>query len=361
MDLTVFYLSDSSIRGGFDPGFGRNVAWDLPLLKGYKSVFLKRESQPERRWSLAIPGPVELFKREKFDCVMIPGYSRPFEWQVLLTAKRLGVKVIMRGEFAPSSGKNPFKRVIRRVLLSFLYRQVDAFAVIGTQARRHLVEHGVRPERMASSPYAVDPGLFSKRNDAGKTVALRKEMGFNSRDKVVLFSGKLIPRKRPETLIEAIGKLSAHPEIKALLLGDGKSRQSLKALADRVAPNRVRFAGFVNQTKLKDYFALADVFVLPSEYETWGLVVNEAMHCGLPVMASNMVGCIEDLVAPRINGYVFPVGDSTTLASNLKDIFQPPQKIKKYSRASRKRIARFTPPLAAKGIRESIALALETK
>jgi glycosyltransferase involved in cell wall biosynthesis len=359
LDLTVFYLSDSSVRGDVDPGFGRKVKWDVPLLEGYKSVFLKPDAHPENRWSLTIPSLTALLKEGGFQCVVIPGYSRPFEWQILWTAKRLGIKIVMRGEFAPSARQNRFKNLIRKQVLKAIYRRVDAFAVIGIEARTHLEEHGVRPENLFSSPYCVDSVLFSQKANPAKVSSLRKKMGLKPKDKVVLFSGKLIPRKRPDTLIKAIAQLSDLPKVKAVLVGDGELMTSLRQLADQLAPGRIFFPGFINQTQLSEYFGLAGALVLPSEYETWGLVINEAMHQGLPVFATNKVGCVKDIVLPGCTGEVFETGDFKTLAEYLRRLWTKPGLRRKYSTNAKKVIQDFTPLLAAKGLLTAITKAVE--
>jgi glycosyltransferase involved in cell wall biosynthesis len=359
LEVTVFYLSDSSIKGGFDPGFGREIKWDVPLLKGYKSVFLKRNANPARRWSLYIPSLTALLKEGGFQCVVIPGYSRPFEWQILWTARDLGIKVVMRGEFAPSFSENPIKKWVRKKFLKVIYSRVDAFAVIGIEARKHLGEHGVKAEKLFSSPYCVDSTLFSKKVKSEKVSALRKKLGLNRQDKIVLFSGKLITRKRPETLIRAIAQMTDLSKVKAVLLGDGKLMPLLKQLANQIAPGRIFFPGFVNQTQLGDYFGLADAFVLPSEYETWGLVINEAMHHGLPVYASDKIGCVKDLVLPGCTGEVFEVDDFKTLAEQLKRLLTDSNLSEKYSKNAIKVIQKHNPQEAAKGIQKAIFKAIE--
>ncbi len=358
LDLTVFYLSDSSIRGGYDPGFGRAVKWDLPLLEGYKSVFLNRNAEPSKRWSLHSGDIFSRLQNGKFQCVVILGYSRPFEWQVLRAAEKLDIGVVMRGEFAPSERTNPLKKAFRSALLKIIYKRVDSFAVIGKQASQHLKDHGVTPDRMFSSPYGVDSSLFGRRARS-EFLSLRKKFDLHTKDRIVLFSGKLIPRKRPDTVIKAIAHLKDMPQVKTLLVGDGKLMDSLKKLADKIAPQKVIFAGFVNQTQLNGYFGLADALVLPSEYETWGLVINEAMHHGLPVFSSDKVGCAPNLVLPGVTGEIFPVGDSKTLAEELKRMWTVPGLQKSYSANSLRIIKDYTPLAAARGIHAAIVRALK--
>lgn len=196
IDLTVFYLSDCSIRGNYDVDFGQTIAWDIPLLEGYKSVFLKKDAQPDRWFSMRIGSVKSVLKEYGLECVLIPGYSRPFEWQVLWAAKRLKIKVIMRGDFSESPSNNPIWNTLRSFVLRRLYKTVDAFSVFGIRARQHLIKHGVDTHIMFNSPYCVDDSLF-KKHSSKKIVTLRKSLGILPKDKVVMFSGKIDTSKTP--------------------------------------------------------------------------------------------------------------------------------------------------------------------
>ncbi|HET6991609.1 MAG TPA: glycosyltransferase family 1 protein, partial [Bacteroidia bacterium] len=121
IDLTVFYLSNSGVTKIFDGGFGQDIAWDIPLLDGYKSIFLNKKAKPDQRFSMRINSVKNVLRAHGLDCVLIPGYSRPFEWQVLWAAKSLGIKVIMRGDFSKSRNSNLFWNILRSAILRRLY------------------------------------------------------------------------------------------------------------------------------------------------------------------------------------------------------------------------------------------------
>jgi len=135
---------------------------------------------------------------------------------------------------------------------------------------------------------------------------------------VILFCGKLIGKKDAATLIRAMGLLTADVQARLLVVGDGELRPALEKLTDELLPGRARFAGFKNQSELPALYDLCDVFVIPSTYEPFGLVVNEVMNAGRPVIASDRVGCWPDLVRPGVNGAVFPAGDARALAEVLR-------------------------------------------
>ena len=149
---------------------------------------------------------------------------------------------------------------------------------------------------------------------------LRRALGIPPDAIVYLFAGKLIGKKRPADYLRALQQASREqPTIHGLLVGDGPLRAELQELAqqERIA---VSFAGFMNQSRIPEAYAASDLIVLPSDgRETWGLVVNEAMACGLPALVSDAVGCGPDLVHRGITGDIFPVGDVHDLAQLMSD------------------------------------------
>jgi glycosyltransferase involved in cell wall biosynthesis len=138
---------------------------------------------------------------------------------------------------------------------------------------------------------------------------------------VILFSGKLIPRKRPMDLLRAYAGLVEERVAAGLLfIGEGELRPVLEQFAREQGLTQVKIAGFQNQTQLPRYYAVGDVFVLPSEFDPWGLVVNEAMLFSIPVIVSDRVGAGPDLVQDNEWGYTYPVGDVMRLRSLLKQL-----------------------------------------
>ena len=172
---------------------------------------------------------------------------------------------------------------------------------------------------MTLSPYSVDDELFENQSKKLLKQACRDSLGIKKDDKVFLFSGKLIPRKQPLLFAEAILKLcKQYSELAVIFLGSGPQYESLKQLLEPELGSKFNAPGFVNQSALGPYFKAADVFVLPSNYDTWGLVVNEAMHFGLPCIVSDMVGSRHDLIMPGETGLVFNHGSADDLASCIR-------------------------------------------
>jgi glycosyltransferase involved in cell wall biosynthesis len=172
-------------------------------------------------------------------------------------------------------------------------------------------------------PYAVDNEFFRSRASAARLNRgqLKRDLGLDPHRPVILFASKMEPRKRARKLLEAYIKLSrdgrTEPEPYLLLLGDGDERGSLERQAKQTGWSSIKFLGFKNQTELPRYYDLCDVFVLVSEYEPWGLVVNEVLNAGKPVIVGDQVGSAPDLVRDGENGFVIRNGDVSALADRL--------------------------------------------
>ena len=354
LDVTVYYFSDFSIRGAVDPGFGVKVAWDTPLLEGYRSEFISRNTDISKISSLRLPHAQELLQKERFDAVLIQGYMHPFERQIVRAAKTLGVKVLMRGEFADIRRRSVFQTVARRLYLKWFYAHISAFCYIGMEAKRHLLKFNISETCLSFSPYCVDTSLFEAQRKQFSRSLSRSRLGLKEGHFCFLFSGKLIPRKEPLLLLDALAKLPQRDKMALLVVGDGPLREQVVERGKAALGNRFLFHGFVNQSKLGEYYLAADAFVLPSNHETWGLVVNEAMQFGLPVIVSDRVGCHRDLVEDHETGSVFISGDVDSLAQALGKIACSPDTARRQGHNARKRILPFSTENSAMGVWRAI-------
>jgi len=357
LHVKVFYFSDQSVRGGVDPGFGVPVAWDVPLLDGYDHEFIDREADLSRPLSVRLRQRESLLARGRFDWVLLQGYTHGFEWQIRRLAPKVGCRILMRGEFTDLPRSRPWpKAVVREAFLRWFYRGVDRFCWIGRQARRHLEARGVCAERLFFSPYCVDDELLERQYGALDREECRAALGVGPADFVFLFSGKLIPRKRPLLLAEAVRMIPERSRLRLIVLGDGPLRDALRGALSSCLGERLVMPGFVNQSRLGVYYRAADAFVLPSEYETWGLVVNEAMQFGLPVVVSDRVGCAEDLVVPGRTGFVFPSGEASHLARAIFALAADPDRAREMGADAREHVKGYSVAAAARGILEAIGV-----
>lgn len=358
LSLRVHFFSDHSVRGGQDDGFKVPVAWDVPLLDGYDHTFLSRAADLSKPMSVSLSDPRSLLREGRFDWVMVHGYTYRFEIQIVRAARRLGIPVLQRGELTDAKPYESvwYRRLLRDRFLKWYYRQIDRFCYIGANARRHLLRLGVKEDRLFFSPYSVDSGLFEGQYRQLDREACRRELRIAPEQLVLLFSGKFIPRKAPLLLLDAIATLKKSERLVLIMLGDGVLRAEVEARARETLGDRVFLPGFVNQTQLGRYFRAADVFVLPSIYETWGLVVNEAMHFRLPALVSSGVGCIPDLIREGETGWTFPVGDAKKLANHIQVFLDAPDRVRKMGAAAGEHIRGYSIEASAAGITQALGL-----
>ena len=320
----------NTTAGRWDPGFDTAVKWDVPLLQGYDHEFLPALANGAITSLRPLNfGVGRRLKQGGFDALWVHGYTRLTNLCAIIAAKRLGVKVMVRDEtYGANVGKSPAREQARRAFYALLTRTADAFLAIGALNRDYYQRIGVPGEKIFSVPYAVDNAFFRERaaEAAPKREELRRELGLGSGRPVILFAGKLIPRKEPRLLLEAYRRLSrdgrAEPEPYVLFAGDGELRGAIEQFAAGMGWKSIRVLGFKNQSELPTLYDLCDLFVLPSSYEPWGLVVNEVMNAGKPVIVSDRVGCGPDLVKPGINGAIFPAGDAPELAEAIAAVLR---------------------------------------
>jgi len=370
IDLTVFFMSDLSVRGYHDPGFGTRVRWDVPLLDGYRYEFLPALG-PRDRLSFWWPLSRRLrhfLRSGRFDVLWVHGYSHNVTLRAILWAKSLGMKVLLRGEsHLMSETPSPAKRQLKKAVLPGLFRLIDGFLAIGTLNREYYIHYGVPEHKIFMMPYAVDNEFFQKRAGEARMCReqLRAELGLDPGRPVILYASKLQRHKRPGDLLEAYVKLSPdgalEPQPYLLFVGDGEERHRLEERVRALGWRSVLFLGFKNQSELPRYYDLCDVFVLPSAKEPWGLVVNEAMNAAKPVVVSDRVGCAPDLVRDGVNGFVFPVGNIGALAERLRRLTEDPELARRMSEESLRIIDKWNFDADVQGLLEALDYVVGTR
>jgi len=364
LDLTVFFESDISLKGDWDPGFQKTIKWDVPLLDGYKHEFLPAigSRQSLSRWRPFTHGFARRLRRARFDALWVHGYARPSNLRAILIAKIFGLKVFVRDEAsAVSKPRSAFNRVAKRVFFRIISRLVDGFLAIGSDNRDYYIANGIAPDRIFSVPYAVDNDFFATKaaEAAENRNGFRAGLGLEAGRPIILYASKFQIRKRPDDLLRAYEALlrripEKHRQPYLLYVGDGEMRAAVEAEAARKGLADARFLGFRNQTELPAFFDLCDVFVLPSVYEPWGLVVNEAMAAGRAVIVGDEVGCAADLVRPGVNGFAFRAGDVEALAAALHEVTASFDRSREMGLASRTIIASWSYREDVAGLRQAL-------
>jgi glycosyltransferase involved in cell wall biosynthesis len=322
LDLHVAFCSLQGAEPGHDSEFGATVQWDVPLLDGYSWEHVRNlGSGEETFFGLRNPGLWSLIRKGKFDAVSVHiSYLRATFWIAYLAARSSGAAFLFgcdQGSLNARDGR-AWKREAKRLAWPWLFRLADQVCVSSSSARDFIRSLRITEGRISLTPLVADNDWWMARAAEADRKAVRKSWGATEADGVLLFCAKLQPWKRPQDLLHSFAQANVSNSI-LVFAGDGPLRQQLEMEAESLGVrDRVRFLGFVNQSQLPAVYASADLMVLPSEYEPFAVVVNEAMCCGCPVAASDRVGAARDLVAPVRSEFVYPSGDVNALALLLK-------------------------------------------
>jgi glycosyltransferase involved in cell wall biosynthesis len=340
-----------------DKDFGVNVSWDVPMLEGYENRFLQRDGFKGDKFRFKPFDAKKKLSEGNFDSILIQGYVHSFERKVVESAKALGLQTILRAEFTDVGYRRGLlKSTARNLYLRWFYKKIDSFCYIGENARLHLKKRNIAEDNLFFSPYSIDSQLFEIQKQTYNRSDSRKELGLGREDFVFIFTGKLIKRKGVLDLAEALSNIKNIKNISLIMVGDGPLRDTFESKVRPLLQDKLIMAGFVNQSRIGFYYRAADAFLLPAEYDTWGLVVNEAMQFALPVIVSEKVGCHKDLVFENTTGYVFSVNNPVALAEKIEKMAHDPVKSKKMGQSAVKLIEKYSTQSAVEGIVEALGI-----
>lgn len=329
LDLTVFYSHRVTQADQAKAGFGIGFDWDVDLLSGYRSEFLANVSrQPGlgRFGGVDTPEVGNRLRYGRFDAVLLMGWHLKSMVQALLAAKSLGIPVMVRGDSHLGTPRAFWKRLAKRLAYPTFLRLFDAALIVGERNRAYWRYYGYPKTRMFDAPHCVDNEWFADRATSAARTKLRRRLSISSDVKLLLFAGKLVSFKRPADLLEAAALVRASGNrVELAFAGAGPLEQELRARCAALAlPSH--FLGFCNQTEMPATYAAADLLVLPSNgRETWGLVANEALACGCPVVLANSVGCAPDMARHLGKRVLFAMGEIHAVAECIEvNIALPP-------------------------------------
>jgi len=362
LDLHVAYCTLRGAEAGHDPEFGANIQWDVPLLDGYAwEQVPNRGSGAESFFGLFNPGLRKLIRSGNFDAVLcFIGYVRATFWMALLAAK-LSKSAFLFGTdtttLVPRDGR-VWKMAVKKILWPRLFRLADQVIVPSSGSRDLMFSLGIPASSVTLTPYCVDNDWWMQQSKLVDSAAVRASWGVSPNDVAIVFSAKLQQWKRPFDLLRAFAKANL-PNAFLLYAGAGPLLPHLESEAASLGiASRVRFLGFVNQSRLPAVYTSADLLILPSDFEPFGVVVNEAMCCGCSVVVSDRVGAARDLVAPVCPDFVFRCGDIDALAELMRKAIADPARLKELSRAALAHIQTWSPERNIAGTVDAIRTAV---
>lgn len=329
VDLIVYYCSANC----------GSRKWDLwPRNYDYKYKILSRIPFKTSIGGQSLnPSIITELILNKPQVLILSDYTDPTTWLALAVAKLLKIPLIYwtEGTKEPQSilGK------ISRPLRALLTKKSGSIIVPGRLSKNYVIGLGADPKKVFIAPNTIDNDLFIKVSDEyrERKDQLKAELGFKAKI-LILYVGRLCEQKGIVFLLEAYRKLKSKSDNSALIIvGYGEFYDELRKMClEMKIKDDVTLTGpIANHEKLVRYYSISDVFVLPTLSDVWGFVINEAMACGLPVVATRASQAAQDMVRSGENGYIIKEADPKELYTVLKNLALDPKKREKMGKRSR--------------------------
>ena len=336
IDLKVFYTWGESSIKRYDQGFKKEVEWDLPLLDGYNYEFLNNtaKDQGTHHFSgIKNPDLIQTISDFKPDAILVYGWAYKSHLKAIRFFKGK-IPIYFRGDSTLFNKPFGLKAIIKSIFLKWVYRHVDFAFYVGTANRDYFKKYGLKESQLVFAPHAIDNNRFAE-DTKDEANVVRKKLGIADEDILILFAGKFESKKDPLLLLRTFKDINSQSsvdrlstgerernndhgrKIHLLFVGNGLLETSLKIQGSNLNSKNIHFMDFQNQTQMPVIYQACDLFCLPSQSETWGLAVNEAMACGKAILISDQVGCGEDLVYEGVNGYIFETKNLSDIKTKL--------------------------------------------
>ena len=355
IDLTVLYAS-TPMPDQQGVGFGESFEWDLTLTDGYAHRILEPPA-PGRRFDsdsfrgVDVGSVADAITQTRPDVVVVPGWHSAFYVRAIAACRRAGIPLLYRGDSnlaaAPAGVRRPAWALRTRMVL----RMFDGYLSVGTRSREYLRRFAVPEPLIFDSPHAIEVSSLSTLAANGEPrPVMRRWLGAGKGDFLIVFAGKFTAVKRAADLVAAVARMG--PDVTLAMVGNGPLMQETRATAQRLGI-RATWCGFVNQSTMPSVLGAADCVALPSESETWGFVVSEALACGTPCVVSDGVGCAPDLIHDGVSGVVHETGDVDSLVRALSRVREATARGAITRELCRQPVAAFSFERAAEGIRRA--------
>ncbi|HEY2582755.1 MAG TPA: glycosyltransferase family 4 protein [Mucilaginibacter sp.] len=320
IEIKVFYTWGKNAENKYDPGFNKEIVWDIPLLDGYPYEWVENtaaDSGTHHFNGIINPEIINQINKWEPDGLLIYGWGFNSHLKIIRYFKNK-IPVLFRGDSTLLDEKKGLKTLLRYAWLNQVYRYVDYVLYVGINSKAYFKKHGLKENQLFFAPHAIDNDRFAA-DRMQEVIKLKQGLGIDDDGVIALFTGKFEEKKAPVLLLDAFLALK-RPDVHLLFVGNGSLEVQLKLKACG-NPN-IHFLPFQNQSQMPVVYQACDIFCIPSKgpNETWGLAINEAMACGKAILSSDKVGAAVDLVKPGYNGAIFKSGDLTDLTFKLNDL-----------------------------------------
>jgi glycosyltransferase involved in cell wall biosynthesis len=326
IQIKVFYTWPQAVKGFKDKDFGKQIEWDIPLLDGYNYALVKNTSKnpSSKTWrGINTPSLINEVNAYNPDAIMVFGWKLKSHFQLMRYFKGR-IPIWFRGDSNLLDEQPGIKTKLRRLILKIVYKYIDKAFYVGQNNFNYYLAHGLKKNQLKFAPHAIDnERFFHDEHSKEETEKWRSKLGFTNKDRVILFCGKLEPKKNPLFLVNAIINHNKTNEQKVglVVVGNGILEAEVTKLASQ--DNNIKILPFQNQSLMPVIYRLGNIFCLPSQgpEETWGLSVNEALASGVAVLVSNKVGCAVDLVSDNV-GRIFKSNDYADFETKLNELLK---------------------------------------
>jgi len=355
----VLYQDGWGYDNAYDQTLNVNLSWDGPILEGFEHEFIKGKSVFKTRYTGAdrvksenvpIIGNIIYYIRvfigvcslqfinrlrtDTSDIYILEGCTSLNYIISILIIKLRGKKLVIRGE-SYLHGRKPFYiKVVKSIFLRVILPCFDLICYSCEENKAYYSYYGVKERKLVYVPSSVDHEYFAAARGAIKRNgnALRKKI--NTEGKIVFLAiGRFVKRKRWDDYLKALAGIEAS-NIISIFVGDGPLKATMKKIIENHNIENVYFEGFKNQSEISNYYDIADVLILPSDYDPTPKVLNEALEFGLPVLLSDTIGTAKELCVN--NGYVFEKGNIEDLRAKIQLIISDNEKLREFSNNSLK-------------------------
>lgn len=329
VDQTVLFCDRVGLEPRFEAAVGATIAWDYPLLGGYRHTFLRNLGAIRRRnplFSRLNPGILPALVRRRSDVVLVQGHTFATAWLAAIAAKLLRRKVLFRAEGVLRPGHDGGNR-LRKAPLRGMIRIADHVFFSCSGNRRFLEHFGARPQRMSLIPCAVDNDFFEAQRwrMVGERPEIRRHLGLKEEWFYVCSASRFDSEKRVPDIVRAVGHCQRQGlRVGAVLVGAGSERPLVDGAVSDGRVEEIHLPGWLNLTGISEVFAVSDAFVIASDFDPSPKALSEALVFCLPIITSDVIGTAGDLARDGYNGFLFPVGSAPDLADRIARLAKDP-------------------------------------